>query len=187
MSAGELLKLAALVIPLGLDTLAVAVALGIGGLPPERRLRVAVLFASFEAAMPLIGVLLGAPLGRALGSAGDFVGAGLIVVLGCYMLLSREHGEDERLVSLAQGGGMGAIALGLSISLDELAIGFSAGLLRIEVLPLAIAVAVQAFVMTHVGLRVGARLAAGGGEVAERVAGLALIALGATLLVERLG
>jgi hypothetical protein len=52
------------------------------------------------------------------------------------------------------------LALGVSISLDELAIGFSAGLLRLPVLPLVIAVAVQAFLVTQIGLHVGARAGA---------------------------
>jgi putative Mn2+ efflux pump MntP len=45
---------AALVLPLGLDTLGVALALGVAGLPPEKRLRFSLLFAGFEAAMPLL-------------------------------------------------------------------------------------------------------------------------------------
>lgn len=187
MSTSELLKLAAIVVPLGLDTLGVSVALGIGGLPADQRVRVALLFAGFEAVMPLIGVLLGAPLGHTLGDVGDYVGAALIAALGCYLLLSDERGEHERLVSLTRRGAAGAIALGVSISLDELAIGFSAGLLRLPVVPLAIAVAVQAFVMTQVGLRLGARLGSSASEAAERLAGVTLVVLGATLLVERLG
>ena len=50
----DTLKLIALVLPLGLDTFGVALALGIAGLPADRRVRVALLFASFEAAMPLV-------------------------------------------------------------------------------------------------------------------------------------
>jgi putative Mn2+ efflux pump MntP len=187
MSAGAILKLAALVIPLGLDTLGVALALGISGLPPDRRMRVAILFASFEAAMPLIGVALGAPLGRALGSAGDYAAAGLIAGLGCYLLFFSDDDDGERLLSLTRRGAAGLFALGLSISLDELAIGVSAGLLRLPIAPLVIAVAVQAFVMTHVGVRVGARVAERAGEAAERLAGVALLALGAALLVSRFG
>jgi putative Mn2+ efflux pump MntP len=70
MTAAATLKLIALVLPLGLDTLGVALA-------------------GFEAAMPLIGVALGAPLGRAIGSVADYVAAGLILALGAYMLAYR--------------------------------------------------------------------------------------------------
>jgi putative Mn2+ efflux pump MntP len=98
-------------------------------------------------------------------------------------LVSRgEKDEGQRLLSLSRRGLLGAAALGLSISLDELAIGLSAGLLRIPVVPLVAAVAAQAFVVTQVGIRLGGRLAARWREAAERTAGLALVVLGAVLL-----
>jgi manganese efflux pump family protein len=175
-------RLAALVVPLGLDTFGVALALGIAGLPRERRLRVSLLFAGFEAAMPLIGVALGAPLGRAIGSASDYLAAALITALGIYMLLA-DNDEQAGLLSLTQRGLRGAVTLGVSISLDELAIGFSAGLLRLPIGALVIAVAAQAFIATQLGVRIGARVGSRMQEGAERLAGLALIVLGAILLI----
>ncbi|HMD57568.1 MAG TPA: manganese efflux pump [Solirubrobacteraceae bacterium] len=182
MTSGETLKLVALVVPMGLDTFGVALALGLAGLPREHRLRVSLLFAGFEAAMPLVGVALGAPLGRAIGSAADYLAAALITALGVYMLLT-ERGEDDRLLSLTQRGMFGAVMLGASISLDELAIGFSAGLLRLPIPALVIAVAAQAFIVTQVGIRLGSRAGEGLREGAEKLAGLALIALGVILMI----
>jgi manganese efflux pump family protein len=183
------LKLIAVVVPLGLDTLAVALALGLAGLPAGRRLHVSLLFAAFEAGMPLLGIALGAPLGRAIGEVADYIAAAMIVALGFYLLVERRgDGEEaQRLLSLSERGLVGAAALGLSISLDELAIGFSAGLLRIPVVPLVAAVAGQAFVVTQVGVRVGARVTARWREASERAAGLALVVLGAALLGGQLG
>jgi len=181
------LKLVALVLPLGLDTLGVALALGIAGLPHHHRTRIAFLFTTFEAGMPLIGVLVGLPLGHAVGNAADYVAAALVAALGIYMLLSDdEDGEGDRLLSMAQRGFYGAIALGVSISLDELAIGFSAGLLRLPLLALVIAIGIQAFIVTQVGIRLGSRLGVRWREASERIAGVALIGLGAILLTMRL-
>jgi manganese efflux pump family protein len=180
-----MLKLVALVIPLGLDTLGVALALGLAGLPREKRMRVSVLFAGFEAAMPLIGVALGAPLGHAIGSLADYIAAGLIVALGIYMLLS-ENDEQHRPLALTRRGLFGALALGVSISLDELAIGFSAGLLRLPILAMVIAIAAQAFVATQIGVRLGSRVGEGMRAATEKLAGMALIALGAILLTAQL-
>jgi manganese efflux pump family protein len=180
-----MLKLVALVIPLGLDTLGVALALGLAGLPREKRMRVSMLFAGFEAAMPLIGVALGAPLGHAIGSLADYIAAGLIAALGMYMLLS-ENDEQHRLLALTQRGLFGALALGVSISLDELAIGFSAGLLRLPILAMVIAIAAQAFVATQIGVRLGSRVGEEMREATEKLAGMALIALGAILLTAQL-
>jgi hypothetical protein len=57
-----IIKLIALVLPLGLDTLVVA------ELDARQRLRVSALMTSFEAGMPLVGLALGVPLGNAIGS-----------------------------------------------------------------------------------------------------------------------
>jgi putative Mn2+ efflux pump MntP len=174
------------IVPLGLDTFGVALALGIAGLPREHRLRISLLFAAFEAAMPLVGVALGAPIGEAIGSTADYLAAVLVVSLGIYMLLVDNDEEKDRLLSLTQGGVWGAVALGVSISLDELAIGFSAGLLRLPIPATVIAIGAQAFVVTQIGLRLGVRAGEAMREVTEKLAGTALIALGAILLTTRL-
>jgi putative Mn2+ efflux pump MntP len=181
---GNTLKLIGFILPLGLDTFGVALALGIAGLPRRRGIRIALLFGGFETAMPLIGVALGAPLGNAVGSAADYVAAALLVGLGTYMLVQDDDNED--LMSMTQRGVLAAGALGVSISLDELAIGFSAGLLRLPIVAMVIAIGAQAFVLTLIGVRLGSRLGERRRESAERAAGAALIALGATLLVVRL-
>lgn len=185
MIATATLKLIAVIVPLGLDTLGVALALGVAEVSPRRRLRIALLFASFEAAMPLIGVALGAPLGRSIGVAADYAAAALLVALGTYLLIVGDN-ENDRLRTLTTGGLLGALALGVSISLDELAIGFSAGLLRLPVLTLVLAVAAQAFIVTQIGLLIGARVGKTIHEASERLAGVALLALGGVLLIERL-
>jgi putative Mn2+ efflux pump MntP len=185
----DAIKLIAIVLPLGLDTLGVALALGIAGLPAHRRKRVALLFTAFETIMPLVGVAIGAPLGDTIGSAADYVASGLLIALGAYMLGEGEaddEDEGERLLSMTRRGVYGAAALGVSISLDELAIGFSAGLLRLPLLPLVIAIGVQTFIVTQAGIRLGSRLGARWRESAERVAGVALIALGVVLLALRI-
>jgi putative Mn2+ efflux pump MntP len=73
----------------------------------------------------------------------------------------------------------------VSVSLDELAIGFSVGLLRLPLVPLVVAIGVQAFAVTLLGLTLGRRVRAQWREPAGRVAGVALTALGVTLLLLR--
>jgi putative Mn2+ efflux pump MntP len=181
------LKLIAFVLPLGFDSLALALGLGASGLPANQRLRVSLVFAGFEAAMPLIGAALGVPLGTAIGRLAGYVAAGLVLLLGSYLLLvgDRDADKRERLLSVSQSGLLGAAALGLSIGLDELAIGFSAGLLELPILALVAAVCLQAFVFTQLGVTVGAYAGIRAPEVAERLGGLTLVALGIVLMAER--
>lgn len=180
-------KLIVLVVPLGLDTFAVSAALAAAGLPAERRWRVSLLMAAFEAVMPLIGLALGAPLGRAIGDSAVYVAVAVLIAFGLYALLSSEGAEEEqRLRRFVEVTGWPTVVLGLSISLDELAVGFSLGLLRLPVLAVVILIAVQATIVSQLGLRIGARLSEHMREGAEKLAGAVLVILGFVLLLEEL-
>jgi putative Mn2+ efflux pump MntP len=178
-------KLVALVVPLGLDTFAVAAALGAVGVSGRHRLRISLLFTGFEAGMPLIGLALGAPLGRALGDAADYIAIAVLLAFGIYTLLGRED-DDKRLSQLTELRGPSAVLLGVSISLDELAIGFTFGLLRLPALLVIVLIAIQAFIVTQLGLRLGHRLSTRLREGAERLAGMVLALLAVVLLAEKL-
>jgi putative Mn2+ efflux pump MntP len=179
-------KLIAVVLPLALDTLAVSLALGVAGLTPRRRLRLSLLFAGFEAGMPMIGVAIGAPLGHAIGSVADYIAAGLLLALGLYMLLANDgEQERDRLLTMTERGALGTIAVGVSVSLDELTIGFGASLLRLPIVALVIAIGAQAFLVTQLGTRLGARVNSRAPEFAEKLAGIALTVLGVVLLTEQ--
>ncbi len=179
-------RLLAFVLPLGLDSFAVAAAIGATGTVTARlRWRIALLFLVFEAGMPLVGVAVGAPLAHAIGPAADYLAAAAVIGVGGWMLLGnddREEHDAERLVSAR---GVVLIGLGISISLDELAIGFSLGLVRLPFIPVIVAIGVQAVLAAQLGIRIGRRIADRYRELAERAAGLALIGLGAYLIVEQ--
>jgi putative Mn2+ efflux pump MntP len=177
-------KLIALVLPLGVDTFAVAATLGVIG--TTERLRTSLLLSSFEAGMPLIGLALGAPLGKAIGGTADYIAIGVLLAFGLYTLLGSEASEEERLARFTTLRGPGALLLGVSVSLDEFAIGFTLGLLRLPVVLVIALIAGQAFVLAQAGLRLGNRLSSRLREGAERLAGIALTGLAIALLVEKL-
>lgn len=179
-------RLIALILPLGLDTFAVAAAIGVAGIDARQRLRVSLIFAAFEGAMPLIGFLVGAGVGGAIGSDADYVAGALLVALGGYMLWPRDEAAELAAASaIARTHGLALLGLGLSVSVDELAIGFSAGLLRISIVIAVVLIVLQAFVAAQLGVRVGARVGEEVRERAERLAGVALIILGAFFIAAR--
>jgi putative Mn2+ efflux pump MntP len=181
-----MLKLLLFVFPLGLDTFAVAAALGIRGLPRRERLKVSLLMASFEMAMPVVGLLVGRSLGSAIGGAANYVAAIALFGLGGWMLFADEREGTPRVSGLTSSTGLALIGLGISISMDELAIGFTIGLIHLSIVIAVILIGTQAFIASQVGLRVGAHLGEAVREWAERLAALALIALGALILTEKL-
>ncbi len=130
--------------------------------------------------MPLVGLALGAPLGRGIGAAADYIAVGVLLASGLYTLLARDR-DEENVGQLAAATGWGAVVLGLSISLDKLAIGFALWLLRLLPVLVIVLIGAQALPLTQLGARVTSEL----GEGAERLAGLALTLVGVGLLVEK--
>lgn len=174
-------------LPLGLDSVAVAAAIGATDrLPTRVRWRISLLFLVFEAGMPLIGVALGAPLAHAIGDTADYVAAAAVIAIGAWMLL---HGdgddEEEKANKLISVHGVALLGLGISISLDELAIGFSLGLTHLPLIPVILAIGAQAFAAAQLGMLLGNRIAERYREAAERLAGIVLIGLGLFLAGQR--
>jgi putative Mn2+ efflux pump MntP len=136
--------------------------------------------------MPLIGPALGAPLAKAIGDTADYVAAAALIALGAWMLLSDEQGEEKAAGRLLSASGWAMIGQGISISLDELAIGFSLGLVGLPSVSVIVAIAVQALFAVQLGLALGAKVGEQFRENAERLAAIALIGLGIFVLVEHL-
>jgi putative Mn2+ efflux pump MntP len=176
-----------LILPLCLDTFAVAAALGMTRPTGAQRIRFSLLFALFEGGMPVIGLLVGVGLGKVIGDWSEYVAIAALVVLGAYMLWARDDtADEERVRKLAATRGPAVIALGLSVSLDELAIGFSLGLLNVPIIPAIVLIAAQAFVVSQVGFALGSRVGAATREGAERLAGAVLIVIAGALLVGKI-
>ncbi len=178
-------RVIALVLPLSLDTFAIAAALGITRLTGAQRIRFGLMFAAFEGGMPVIGLLIGAGLGQVIGGWSEYLAIAALAGLGVYMLFGRDE-DDQRVQKLAASRGTALIALGLSVSLDELAIGFSLGLLSVPIVPAVVLIAAQAFVVSQVGFALGGRIGEATREGAERLAGAVLIVIAGALLVARI-
>ena len=182
-----MLKLLAFVLPLGLDSFAVAAALGASQVTTAwQRLRISLVFVIFEGGMPLIGLAVGSVLARGIGRIAEYLAAAAVIGIGIWMLLAGNENEEDKASRIMTSRGLALVGLGISISLDELAIGFSIGLVRLPVSAVIAAIALQAFVAAQLGLAFGAKIAERWRERAERVAGIALILLGIYLIAQQL-
>lgn len=174
---------------LGLDTLAVSLGLGLSGLPRHRWLRVGLTFALCEGLMPVVGLLIGKQLGPSLGAIATYCAAAILVVIGGLEIREAlgEDEDDDDVVAVPPGDRMQPLILtGLSVSLDELAVGFALGVLHVPLGPALAYIAVQAFALTFVGLRIGRRLGRALGERAELAAGVVLAVLGIAIVASEI-
>jgi len=171
-----------LFLSLGLDTLAVSVGLGLSGLPRSRWWRVGLTFAFFEGLMPILGLVVGARLGRAVGVWADYGAAALLILVGVLAIREAlsDDDDDDRATSVE---GRQLLLTALSVSLDELAVGFTLGVLHVPVGPALAYIAIQALGVTFLGLSFGRRIGGRLGERAELVSGIVLTLLGVALAV----
>ena len=176
-------KLALFVLSLGIDTFTVAVGLGISGIGRKSRLRVGVSFALFEGLMPLLGFLLGHAVSNVLGDIASILGILILFGIGVWLIKEAFSEKDKKLQVDTK---KGLVLTSLSVSMDELAVGFSMGALGLPIVLTVILIALQAFVLTFIGTTFGNRIGQILADRAEFVAGIVLCTLAILLLLEKI-
>jgi len=167
-------KLLVLVMSLGFDTPWVSIAVG-SQLPKRDRWKVGLTLSTFETLMPLIGLVVGHLLGRKLGPYAEAVGAVLLIGVGLYLLLFENEESHDFGRPLM---GWLLVWTALSVSLDELAVGFSISLVGLPILLTVFLIGIQAFVLSWIGLSIGRKIKPYTGEWTEKLGAAALILLG---------
>jgi putative Mn2+ efflux pump MntP len=180
------LKIAAFVFPLGLDTLALAIALGLRGFRPWRP---ALIFAAFEGVMPLFGIGLARLVSRRFETAAVVTGGIILVGLAIHAVREAFRGEKEvEHISFSSFRSM--LPAGLAISTDELAIGFPLGASGLPIPVVLITIVCQTLFLASVGVIVGNRVRSGLAQNASRYAGISagivFALVGLWLIVERI-
>jgi manganese efflux pump family protein len=211
----SILPLLLFILPLGLDTLGVSISLGMksrrddiaSGIGKGIRLPTwflsAVLFSLAETLMPLFGLAIGYATSLVMSNIMHIVGPLILIGVGLWELLeegkeylykkkrSRLNTSQHNMPAKEQFEWRRQLLLALSISLDELAIGFSLGTLAVSHLtvhPLVICmlIGMQGFLMTLIGITLGRMLRVrlrNVKEWTEFLSAFLLIGLGIWLLV----
>lgn len=188
MNFHQAILLVAVLLPLSLDTFVLTAALGLAGLPKQYRGRTSLVLAIFEGVMPAVGALVGSGIGHVVGSYAGYV-AGAVIALTGVSLFGWGKGknrESERAELLARTHGFTLINLGISVSIDELAIGAGLGLLHAPLVPVMILLGAQAFVAAQLGLWLGSHISARSRAVAEWTAGALLVLVGLAMIVSQM-
>jgi putative Mn2+ efflux pump MntP len=97
-----------------------------------------------------------------------------------------EEDDEQKLRLLETARGWSVVVLGVGISVDELAVGFGVGLLRLPLVLLIVLIALQAFLAAQLGMRLGSRVAENARHAAGRVAGALLILAAIVVLGEHI-
>ncbi len=159
----------ALVLSLGLDTFFISMSLGI--LKNKGRIKIAIVFACSETIMPLLGLFIGQTVGGVIGAWTTMIGGIALIAISIWLIFFEDEEEEEEKLGRNLIGWT-LITTAISISLDELAVGFSIGLIGVPVFLTILLIALQAFIFTFIGLTFGRKFKPLLGEWSEKVAGI---------------
>lgn len=192
--AAAILPVLVLAVGLAMDATAVAAARGVAA--PQVRVRDALLIAGtfglFQALMPALGALAGDRFGERFARWDHWIAFVLLAGIGGKMLLDawrahRAAARGDASEAPAEAAPLGlrmVLVLGLATSIDALAAGVTLPLFGVPLGLAAATIGVVTFVLAAAGMYVGRFLGAQLGERLTIVGGVALVAMGAKILVE---
>lgn len=183
MNIWELLLVA---VGLSMDAFAVSVCKGLSVCAPRpsHSLICGLYFGSFQAAMPLLGWLLGVQFQSMITSIDHWIAFVLLGLIGANMI-RESRGAEEALD--ASFGLRTMLPLAVATSIDALAVGVTFAFLRVDILPAVSFIGATTFVLSVAGVYVGGMFGDRFGQRAEFAGGLILILMGCKILLEHLG
>ncbi|RIV20096.1 hypothetical protein D2Q93_12225 [Alicyclobacillaceae bacterium I2511] len=165
---------------MGLNNTLAAVALGTVRMSRIKQVQLALLFGLFEAGMPLIGLLFGHVAANFFGGQARWLGIGVLGVMGVYLLLkTTAMGPQPVPVKL----GWRSLALALVLSLDNLTVGISLGMLQVRLVETALVFGLVSVSMSLLGLELGRWMGKGLAISTDRLSGAILLAVAVVMVV----
>ncbi len=177
------IRILGVAVAIGLDVLALSIAIGIKEPPWRERLRLGLTFSTAEILMQILGLSLGAGLGRIVGAIATWIGLIVLAGIGAWIVREGFTEGGKHNFDVKTPGGL--LLASLSISLDSLGVGFALPALHLPLLPLLATVAVSTVIFTLTGLAFGAALGHRFEKNAEKAAGIVLILLAILFAVEK--
>lgn len=183
----EILTVILLAIGLSFDSFAVSVSSGLN-LPQIRffqAVKIALFLAVFQAAMPLIGWLIGSRMKSVIEPVDHWVAFGLLGLIGGKMIyesfLNPETREIKNPLELRV-----ILMFSVATSIDALAVGFSFAAILSHILVLVFIIGTVTFLASMLGILLGKKTGTVINHYAEMIGGLILIGIGAKILIEHL-
>ncbi|MBR4157321.1 MAG: manganese efflux pump [Oscillospiraceae bacterium] len=183
----SLLELILLSIGLAMDAFAVSICKGLA-LRNGRWKHAAVVglwFGGFQALMPLIGYLLGSRFAEAITAFDHWIAFGLLLLIGAGMIRESFSKEEEKTGDSLAFRTM--LLLAVATSIDALAVGVTFAFLSVRIIPAICMIGCITFVLSALGVRLGAVFGMKYKSRAEIAGGIILILIGIKILLEHLG
>jgi len=183
----ELLTLFLIAIGLAMDSFAVSITAGLSlkRFKLSTISRVSIVFAFFQGLMPVIGWALGQTFSDIISAYDHWVVFGLLLLIGGKMIYeSLTQQEEAHCINIYSKRTI--CTLGMATSIDALAVGISFSLLNVEIFFSAAIIGVTTFILSFLGLTLGLKLGSIFRSKVELLGGVILIGIGIKVLVSHL-
>ena len=179
-------ELFVLAVGLSMDAFAIAVCKGLSvdKLKIKHYLSVGLWFGGAQAAMPLIGFILGSSFSALIERVDHWISFVLLVLIGLGMIKESRH-EIRKLDASFTPRAMFPMAIADSI--DALAAGVTLSFLNVKIVPAVLAVGITTFLFSILGLWLGNRFGTRYKAKAELSGGIILILIGTIVLLQHTG
>ena len=185
-----LLEIFLIGIGLSMDAFAVAICKGLA-MPDKVHKRsaflIALYFGVFQAVMPALGWLLGSQFAHYVTRFAPWIAFVLLAWIGGNMIReSRAEEEEDEQPSDGQVKHKELFVLAVATSIDALAVGVTFAFLQVDIVPAVLFIGCTTFVISAVGVKVGAVCGARFQHQAELLGGVVLVLMGVKILAEHL-
>lgn len=185
------ISIAILSLGMSADAFAASIGRGASHRPNFRTaVRNGLVFGTIEAITPLIGWTLGLVAAGFVQAIDHWIAFGLLAVVGGKMIWEGLKGATDDEAEDApprRSGAFTLVATAIGTSIDAAAVGVGLAFLGADIWLIALSIGATTFVMTTIGMMIGASVGLKFGKKVEVVGGLVLIALGTSILIEHLG
>ena len=179
--------IAILSLSMSTDAFAAAVGRGAAHRPTwPAAVRAGLVFGVIEAITPIIGWGLGMIAAGLVERIDHWIAFGLLAVVGAKMIHEGLKKTDVD-APPRRAGIWPLIATAVGTSIDAAAVGVGLAFIGVNIWIIALSIGFTTFVLTTVGMRIGAAVGVRFGKAAEIIGGLALIAIGSLILAEHTG
>ena len=182
----ELWELIVIAVGLSMDAFAIAICKGLSVCKIEKQHMVitALWFGGAQAAMPLIGFLLGTGFQESIERIDHWVAFVLLGIIGLGMI--KESREQCKPLDASFSAKV-MFPLAIADSIDALAAGVTFAFLEVKIIPAILLIGVITFLFSAFGVWLGNRFGEKYRAKAELAGGIILILMGTKILLEHLG
>lgn len=138
-------------------------------------------FGAFQAIMPSLGYFLGSRFEHLLNSIGPWVAFILLAIIGINMI-RESFGGDEAVDNDFSAKAM--LPLAIATSIDAFAVGVGFAAMDANILVAALLIGCTTFILSAIGVKVGAVFGDKYRAVSERIGGVVLLLIGLKTLIQ---